>query len=95
MSKRFDLGTVVVTAGVDKSRKHSPDFSKFVSDSLLRYINGDWGDLCEDDCKLNDASAESDGMIFAAYIHPDGVTTIYIQTEWDRSYTTIMFPHER
>lgn len=94
MSKRFDLGQVVVTAGVDAMRNENPEFRIFVSDCLLRYINGDWGDICDEDRGINEASIDDGEMIFAVYKFNDDIT-IDIQTEWDRSYTTIMFPHER
>lgn len=93
MSKRFDLGRVVETAGINAMKNENPQFAEFVSKSFFRYILGDWGDTCEEDAKQNDDSVKSGERILAVYKF-DGQTTIWIITEWDRSSTTILFPDE-
>lgn len=92
MSKRFELGQLVSTAAVHAKREIDPEFAKFVSDSFLRYINGDWGELSEEDAKLNDESVESGERIHGTY--KNDIWTIWIITEWDRSATTILFPED-
>lgn len=95
MSKRFEFGHTVETAGVNAAREENPEFSKFVNESFMRYIFGDWGDTCEEDAKQNDESAENGERILAVYKYPgNDELTIWIITEWDRSATTILFPHE-
>ena len=58
-----------------------------------RHIRGDWGDTCEEDREQNDISVVEGKRILAVYKYNDD-TTIWIITEWDRSVTTILFPHE-
>ena len=83
-----------MTRGVNDMVASSGKFAKFVLKSLNRHIYGDWGDLCEEDKKLNDyALVSGEDRIFSKYKFNDD-TAIYIITEYDRSYTTILFPDE-
>lgn len=92
MSKRFELGQLVDTIAVHAKRELDPVFQAFVSDSFLRYINGDWGELSEEDAKLNDEAIDNGERIHGTYKRGDW--TIWIITEWDRSVTTILFPED-
>ena len=90
---RFELGQVVVTRGVNEAISESAQFSRFVHESLKRYILCDWGNLCSEDALMNDKAVEfGDDRIFARYNSDLG--DLYIITEYDRSYTTILFPDE-
>ena len=93
---KFDLGKIVATAGVLQRAEEDKEFTKFVVKSMARYVNGDWGEMCEDDKKMNDdAVANGDDRIVANYEYDgDEDGRIYIITEWDRSVTTILFPSE-
>ena len=93
MSKKFDLGKVVATAGVHNMKEENMEFAKFVSESFMRYMTGDWGDTCEEGARQNDESIENGERILAVYKFNDEIT-IWIITEWDRSATTILFPDE-
>lgn len=93
MSKRFELGKVVATAGVYAMKEENIDFAIFLNDSFMRYMIGDWGDTCPEEAKLNDESVENGERILAVYIFGNE-TTIWIITERDRSVTTILFPEE-
>lgn len=95
--KDFELGRLVATAGVaglmtDEDGVETP-FSEHVKRCLKRYVNGDWGDVGAEDGKLNDAALAEGTRILAAYEH-ETFEKIWIITEWDRSYTTILFPRE-
>ena len=98
-NQKFELGQLVATEGVANLRKHDPDFNQFVVRSIFRYVVGDWGDSPEDDKAENDLSVklESEGKpasrIVAVY-KAEGLPTIWIITEWDRSVTTVLFPDE-
>lgn len=96
MKATFSMGQLVMTRGIADQVEESKEFAEFVRKSLHRYIFGDWGDLCEDDKRQNDdAAANGDDRILAAYIppqHPE--LKIWIITEWDRSATTVLFPSE-
>ena len=92
----FKLGRLVATRGVADKMQEDKEFGAFVSDSLKRYTEQDWGNLCEDDKKLSDDAIKSgDDRIMGSYEkddHPDW--RIWIITEWNRSVTTVLFPSE-
>ena len=91
---KFDLGNVLATNGVYAMVGHDIKFSQFVAKSFERHCNGDWGDLGEEDKRANDfALRNGDDRLFSKYKF-DKEIAIYIITEWDRSYTTILFPDE-
>ena len=90
---RFELGQVVMTCGVNNKVADDIRFAAFVLRSLRRHASGDWGDLGDDDKRENDlALKHNDRRLFSAY--QAGTTKIWIITEWDRSATTVLFPHE-
>ncbi len=89
---KFSLGKLVMTKAVHERMILNSDFAAGVLSSLQRYINGDWGDLCDSDKAENEKAIKENERIFALYnIDSD---KIYIITEWDRSVTTILFPYE-
>lgn len=91
---KFDLGNVVSTSGVYEMVDKDIKFHQFVAKSFKRHCNGDWGDLDKEDKMANDfALCNGDDRLFSKYNYKDGIS-IYIITEWDRSYTTILFPSE-
>ena len=87
------LGKVVMTRGIKDCIADDEVFTKEVLKALLRYRNHDWGNLPEEDKRMNDeAIKNSNDRVFAAYKTSQG--KIYIITEYDRSCTTILFSHE-
>lgn len=89
----MELGQVVVTKRVNYAIYESAAFSAFIVSSLEKYKNHDWGNLCEEDKKMNNSAIKNnDDRILAKYNY--GETAIYIITEWDRSTTTILFVDE-
>ena len=91
---KFKLGNVYETDGVHSLRNDNPKFNDFVNKSFARHCNGDWGDLDKNDKGANDfALRNGDDRLFSKYVF-DNEVSIYIITEWDRSYTTILFPEE-
>lgn len=95
MSK-FKLGKLVATAAVVDMMQKDHVFAAFVSKSIRRYEECDWGDTCEEDKETNYQALENGERILAVY-EQAGVKTpmkIWIITEWDRSATTILFPEE-
>lgn len=92
-SKYFEVGQIVLTAGVFNETVAESNFGYEVLGSLRRHCDKDWGELCEEDAALNDeAIATGEGRIFSAYKTCKG--KIWIVTEADRSVTTILFPCE-
>lgn len=87
------LGQLAMTRAVGNAVVEDFEFYEFVFGSLDRYKNYDWGDLCEEDKAMNDSAVKNDDdRIVARYNNERG--NIYIITEWDRSYTTILFTDE-
>jgi hypothetical protein len=89
----FDLGQTVMTRGVANLFNEDKVFRKFVNESFMKYCNADWGETCEEDKELNDQALKIGDRILAVY-KKEGLETIWIITEWDRSATTILFPSE-
>jgi len=92
---KFPLGQLVATASVAERMEKIPSFAVFVHNCLERHLNGDWGEMCEEDKWANDgALAEKEpGRLFSSYNINEN-EKIWIITEWDRSYTTILLPSE-
>lgn len=90
--KRFELGRTVQTTGIANACVDL-NFLKEVQAAFRRYVNCDWGDTCKEDSAMNDnAVADGNDRIVAKYVTSKG--NIFIITEWDRSYTTILFADE-
>ncbi len=91
---KFELGQVVMTAGINEHIENNEQFKTDVANAFSRYRDADWSDMkYEEDKQLNDDAVKNgDSRIFATYNTCEG--TIYIITEWDRSVTTILFPDE-
>ena len=90
---RFKLGRQVATRGIVEAISESEAFSEEVGKAFRKYISCDWGDMCAEDKDLNENAVKyGNRRIFAAYKTSKG--KIYIITEWDRSYTTILFANE-
>ena len=90
---KFELGRIVVTRGIELARSDL-SFAEFISSSIERYKNCDWGDIFENDKRINELALKNEEQILAVYKYPKGEKTIWIITEWDRSVTTILFPDE-
>ena len=88
----FKLGGIVMTRGICERRKENPGFNEFVQKCLKRHTQGDWGDLDEEDKKENQFSLDKRLRLFSAYKQNNW--KVWIITEGDRSYTTILFPSE-
>lgn len=67
-----DLGRVVVTDGINREIKTHHDFHIFVSECLIsRYLNEDWGEMCQEDKEMNDSAVKyGQNRIFASYTIP-------------------------
>ena len=84
------LGQVVATQGALlalNAARHAPQ------EFLDRHVQGDWGELDEQDRRENKRSLVDDCRLLSAYHLRDG-TKIWIITEADRSATTILLPEE-
>lgn len=88
---RFRAGQLVMTAGVnDLVQRGALDPVPY----LRRHLDGDWGDLCSDDKRQNDAALKSgEDRLLSSYQVAPGLK-LWIITEWDRSVTTLLLPDE-
>lgn len=88
----------MATRGVFDLATENPDFAEFMLKSLKRHIVGDWGDVDNEDNLLNDQALKEGTRLLSAYnddrFPKNGIATIWIITEADRSATTILFPDE-
>lgn len=60
---------------------------------LRRHLNGDWGDLCEEDIETNEEALKHGSRLLSSYKLPSG-EKLWIITEADRSVTTFLLPRE-
>lgn len=90
---KFNIGELVQTRAIAEEVENNEQFKNEIIDCYKRYINCDWGDTHEEDKPLNDrAVADGNDRIVAKY--KTSLGDIFIITEYDRSYTTIMFASE-
>jgi hypothetical protein len=86
----FLLGRCVLTPG---AREACAEADVDPNTYLNRHVTGDWGDLEEDDRAANDAAVLSDARILSAYTLSTD-ERLWIITEADRAYTTLLTPIE-
>ena len=89
---KLKLGQILMTRSVNDKVANDEGFAKFVSDSLKRHANRDWGNLCQKDIQENQLSLKEGFRLLSAYKNEE--EKIWIITEADRSTTTILFPKE-
>ncbi|QBX63350.1 hypothetical protein [Dehalococcoides mccartyi] len=94
----FNTGQIVATRGVYDLACENPEFAQFIQKSLNRHVKGDWGDVDDEDKQTNDQALKQGTRLLSAYnddrFPQNGVATIWVITEADRSATTILFPDE-
>lgn len=86
----FSLGQVVSTPGALSACEEAQADPRFY---LRRHVTGDWGDLGDEDKAANDAAVRSGARILSAYTLPTD-ERLWIITEADRAYTTLLLPLE-
>jgi hypothetical protein len=85
---RFPLGRTVTTQEA-RAELTADDISL----ALRRHAAGDWGDLEAEDFARNERALLTEGRLVSVYLSAAGVR-FYVITEWDRSVTTVLLPHE-
>lgn len=92
--RKFEPGNVYSTPGVN-AKLEDAGFMRFMIVSLNRHINGDWGNMCDEDKAANDEALVDGLRLMSVYKRMDNPDdTIWIITEADRSSTTILLPDE-
>lgn len=86
----LELGQVVATPGALAALEGAGEFGLTY---LQRHQAGDWGVLCAEDREVNQRALRLGQRILSQYELPTG-EKIWIITEWDRSYTTLLLPSE-
>lgn len=87
---KFNLGDIV---GTPAALKAIADAAQHTGDFLSRHMEGDWGEVCDGDKRLNDEAVVDGSRILSAYKTKLG-EKIWIITEADRSVTTILLPEQ-
>jgi len=89
---KFELGHIIMTKGITEREANNEGFANFLTDSMKRHSNGDWGDLSEEDKQENELSLKQGLRVLSKYHY--GEEKILIVTDVDKSMTTILFPEE-
>jgi hypothetical protein len=93
---KFKLGRIVATPGALEALE---DAGQSAMPFIQRHQSGDWGEICEDDKKLNDEAIAHEGdedrmgRVLSCYRTAKN-ERIWIITEWSRECTTLLLPSE-
>lgn len=87
---KFKLGRVVITRGC---AARLDELGVWPGEFVARHASGDWGDIHPDDVGLNEQALEQGERLMSVYPLSDG-GRVWVITEWDRSYTTLLLPEE-
>ena len=85
----FSLGQVVATPDALAALEEANESAMPL---LCRHQSGDWGDLCEEDCQLNDEAVKDGSRILSSYILKATGQKVWIITEADRSSSCVLLP---
>jgi len=92
MAMLFKLGQVLMTSSVEallKDEQSHVDLSKI----LYRHQSGDDGDICAEDKQANQFAIKQ-GNLRIMSVYKLTTVTLWVITEHDRSYTTVLLPEE-
>jgi len=90
---KFPLGEQYKTLGVQNLIEEGHLHEEEIIIMIHRHAHGDFGEVPKEDWKANEDAIKNGGRIVSSYTSKSG-KTIWIITEADRSYTTVMLPHE-
>lgn len=83
------MKNVVVTRGIQSLIESESGFKEFVSQSVQRHIAKDWGEVSEEDAKLNDEQCEFYALSAYTFEHK---LKIWVNTEGE--YIIVLLPSE-
>lgn len=89
-----EVGETGTTRALAAAIQSDKELSEQVQAAWARYTQCDWGNLEEEDKQINDNAVSVPGSDRIIARYPTKQGEIYIITEHDRSYTTIMFCNE-
>ena len=92
---KFFPGQIVATPGALEAIR---DAGQSPADFLARHVCGDWGDLCDDDRRLNNLALTDGSRLLSAYVTSKG-EKIWVITEaadgsGRRASTFLLLPSE-
>jgi hypothetical protein len=95
MKPKFTLGRTLATPAALAALEESGQSSAFFLD---QHIQGDWGDVCDEDKALNDSALVDGSRLLSSYTMRNG-TKLWVITEasdgdGNRAATTILLPSE-
>jgi hypothetical protein len=90
MKPKFSLGQLVATPGALEALQEAGQSPAVF---LEKHIQGDWGEVCDEDKRLNDQALLHGERLLSAYRTVKGVR-LWIITEADRSSTCVLLPEE-
>lgn len=92
---KFSLGQIVATPGALEALAKT---GQTPHELLQRHAACDWGDVCQDDWKLNDEALNDGSRLLSAYVLRSGVRiwciTEAADDEGQRAATTLLLPEE-
>ena len=88
----FETGKLYATRGIIDAVAEDSNYGNEIMKCLEKYLKKDWGNLCLEDKEANEDALKEDSRILAKYNTTYGA--IYIITEWNREFTTILFASE-
>ena len=90
MKAKFPLGQLVATPGALRALEEAGQSPAYF---LARHVQGDWGEVNDEDKRANDQALVDGSRLLSAYRTLKGVK-IWIITEADRSSSCILLPSE-
>ena len=90
MNPKFSPGRLVATPAALEALAQSGQTPVFF---LQKHLSGDWGDVDDEDCLLNEQALRNGDRLLSTYTTLKGVR-LWIITEADRSSTCILKPEE-
>jgi hypothetical protein len=90
MKPKFQLGQLVATPGALRALEEAGQSPAFF---LEKHMSGDWGEVNNEDKRLNDEALVTGERLLSAYRTLKGVK-IWVITEADRSSTCCLLPSE-
>ena len=95
MRPKFELGQIVATPGALEALNAA---GQGPGEFLRRHAYGDWGDLCEEDRRLNDLAVRDGSRILSSYKTKDGAKLWIITEAQDddgrRASSCVLLPDE-
>ncbi len=87
---KFPLGQLVATPGALRVLQEA---GQSPAEFLARHVQGDYGEVCEEDRRANDEALVSGERLLSAYRTRKG-EKLWVITEADRSSTCVLLPQE-